>query len=81
MLPATGVIFPEEEPNDCCNFDIYVDGRTTPGVCGHGYVPLSKYGARHSENWTNNNKDNAFEKSQLLVMLLSVFLKYAGLIE
>ena len=55
MLPATEVMFPEEEPDDCCNYDFDQDRRTAPGVCCHGYVPLSHSGTRRYENWTNSN--------------------------
>ena len=31
------------------------DGRTAPGVCGHGSVPLSHGGERRYENWITHN--------------------------
>ena len=46
MLPATGVVIPEEEPDGCCSFDIDGDRRTAPDVCGHGYVPLTHSGIK-----------------------------------
>ena len=49
MLPATEVVFPEEEPDGCCNFDIEKDRRTAPGVSGRGYVPLSHSGTSHQK--------------------------------
>ena len=32
MLPAAVVVFLEEEPDDCCNYDFYHDRLTAP-VC------------------------------------------------
>ena len=52
---ATGMVFPEEQPDDCCNNDFDEDRSTTPRVCGHGNEPLSQSGTRHYENRTNNN--------------------------
>ena len=43
VLPATRVVFPEEELNGCYNFDIVENRRTAPGVCGHGYLPVSHW--------------------------------------
>ena len=68
MLPATRVVFPEEELNGCYNFDIVGNRRTAPGVCGHGYVPVSHSGIRRFENWTNNSESsnqNKYEYSLL----------------
>ena len=31
-----------------------VDGRTAPGVCGNGSVPLSHLGQRRYENWNTH---------------------------
>ena len=34
-----GVVLPEEEPGDCCNYDFDEDRGMAPGVRGHCYVP------------------------------------------
>ena len=34
-----GVVLPEEEPDDCCNYDFDEDRGTAPGVRGHCFVP------------------------------------------
>ena len=53
MLPATKVVFPEEEPDDCCNFDL------AWGMWVHGYVPLSHSGTHPYEKLTTNKQQEA----------------------
>ena len=48
--PPSSYAYAEDKSDDCCNSSRR--GWTAPGVCGHGYVPLSTL---RYENWIKNN--------------------------